>query len=212
MYKIHLCIKYTLHFLQMTTKCDVIRDSANAIMCGLCGEKKSPSCGNIPDAVCTIPGANNVKMRAFALKYKPGSSPLKTQEERVFGLNANLSKEKLLKAYPGLSDADADIGWQDYEECLWSKEGGPGGPFGNKYFKRNDVFALGMQPPYPIGGKTAENAVWKNNTSPIPILFDYVMNPSLLAIVIFVFLVFIYVIIVIAYIKDKNAAKRAVRH
>jgi hypothetical protein len=178
------------------SKCDIIRDAASAASCGLCTSKTRPlGCGDIPMAACSVPTAANSKLQLFDLENRLQQDIVTKAERNVYQMKINTANNDLTKAYKVAADT-ADIDWMDYQFCLWNKRGTPGGPNNNKHFNRLDVMELGMKPVYPIGGKTATTAFWKGDTSPLPVLIDYIMNPQLFAIVMFVLLVLIYVAVV----------------
>lgn len=195
----------------MTTKCDIIRDVANATKCGMCAAIASNPAKPVPDgcitfraappaAVCGVPAAANARMKLFARQYSPSNliessaaRAARTQEESIYQGIIQNSEKNLATAYPAAAAGAAAISWPDFEKCLWNKNGTPGGFNGNKYFARNDATQLGMSPEYPLGGKTAEHTIWKagGSPSPLPLTVDYVTNPDMFAIVMFALLVII---------------------
>ena len=202
-----------------TTKCSIIRDTATAMQCGLCSGKPVGCPASVPAAVCSVPSAANDSMSLFAARYNPSNLFLSaadktalTQEEKNYQSGIQASATQLAAAYPNAAPGATTITWPDFERCLWTPQGLPGGPFNNKYFMRNDVQTLGMQPTYPIGKTFAQGVLWKNmqHPSPVPVSVDYVMNPDLAVIIIFALLVIIFAVLIWqAYRDAKSAPYRA---
>jgi hypothetical protein len=189
----------------MSSKCDIINDTSNAMSCGLCTSKTRPlGCGNISKAVCSVPGAANAKMQLFALEHKFNRTDILLPEEKIYNMKVQSSKEALAKAYPAVKDVD--ISWPDFELC----QNANAGTRDVQYFNRVDLAEMGMDPVYPIGGKTAGNLFWKDDKSPIPVFIDYIMNPQLFVIVIFIFLVLVYTIMILSVRYRGRLARAAV--
>ena len=187
------------------TKCDVIRDTANAVTCGMCNAltsgKPIPLGCEIngkfpPNAVCSIPTTANVRMKLFAAKYNPSNLFMDTlnkdvliQTEKDYESDIFTTETDLANAYQ--SNDITNISWPDVEMCLWNKSGDPGGPNNNVYFERNDAQLLGMQSAYPIGGTFLENSIWKlgGKPSPVPLNVDYLINPDLFIIILIIILI-----------------------
>lgn len=182
-----------------TTKCDILRDVARANMCGMCTASANCGTSTPPSAVCNVANIANAKMKLFASQYSPANlyassvnKAIRTQEEKIYQGIIQKGEADLKAAYPTAPAEATVIEWSDFEHCLWNKDGTAGGNNKNVYFKRDDAVQLGMAPVYPIGGSTIANVIWKGPTSPIPLAVDYLMNPDLFTILMFVLLVIIF--------------------
>lgn len=219
----------------MTTKCDIVRDMVAATTCGLCTSKACKATADCPDgqvcqggtcvgrpalcppglsaAVCAIPEAANVRMALFANRYSPASAFAKgankaerTLEERDYVTAIQKAELDLAAAYPGAPSPATNISWPDMEKCLWTKGGSKAGAYNNVYFRRNDLASFGMKPRYPVGGAAAKGVVWRQDASPLPTAVDYVANPDLAVILVFVFLVIVFAALIYAAYKRKKRA------
>ena len=196
-----------------TTKCDIIRDVATATSCGMCTALAATPPRPIPAgcaaadgrtppaAACAVTVAANTRMKLFDERYSPvglfGSATSKkaralTEKDYVTAIDR--AEKGLAAAYPTAPAAAAEIGWPDFQGCLWNRSGQRGGPNNNVYFGRGDLTQLGMMPVYPLGGEFAQNSIWKvgKAPSPVPVKVDYLMNPDLFTIVVLVFLVIVF--------------------
>jgi len=109
---------------------------------------------------------------------------------KVENLNNSITnkRDKLNDAYPDAQPGAVDITWADIAKC---KKLGD-----TELIGRHGVLKIGMKPTYPIGGKFAQDKVWTPDNNPIPIAVDYIMNPDLFTIIVFMLLVIIFGVIV----------------
>ena len=189
------------------TKCDIIRDYASANMCGLCvtnsdgSQRAAPSsCGDIPRAVCGIPAAANAKMYILGQTFFAKNTSVNTDE-------INIYKKIISDCDTGLTAAYGfgDISWPDFQNCLWNTNGSPGGTNQNKYFTREDILELGMNPSHPVGGTAAAGKLWPAATSPLPVSVDYIANPDLFAIMLIILLVCIAGVLIYLRLRLRTA-------
>lgn len=222
-----------------TTQCDVIRDFAAAWACGLCAGRacsadsdclEGQTCAggactgrpaNCPaglsPALCAVPDAANKRMALFADRYDPATAfmsetegAILAQEERDLMTGIQADEAGLAAAYPGAAPGATTIGWQDFNYCLWNPAGTPGGAFNNRYFERNDAQSFGMKPVYPVGGALAEGTLWPfPKASPVPLAADYVANPDL--VVIFIFVLLVVILAILLFKARRSAASAAAR-
>ncbi len=207
----------------MTTKCDIIRDSANAASCGMCralgdGAAVPDGClrlDPVPKASsCRVPGAANTRLYLFAAQVAPPVFGQANREACALTI-ANYSKnianteQSLMDDY-GVDEATASIAWPDYQRCLWNTDGLPGGQLGHKYFDRADANMQGLHPSYPLGGDLASHLLWKDglHPGPMPLTVDYLMNPDLFTILLLAFLVVLLGVLVWKAIRDTRRADR----
>jgi hypothetical protein len=202
-------LKYSLR-RAMATKCDIIRDVGVASSCGMCealrGAAPIPAGCLIggrtpPAAACSVASMANSRMALFGSQYSPANlvegavdRAARTLVEKNYLTAIDAAEKELAIAYPQAAPGAAAVGWPDFERCLWNRDGQKGGGNGNVYFRRNDLTGpsgFGMAPTYPVGGGFAKNLIWKAGgvPSPVPLGVDYVMNPDLFAMLMFVILV-----------------------
>lgn len=171
--------------------CDILNDAQTAQTCGLCSGTPS-NCGNIDPAVCLVSNSANADMQLFAIRYSPTGAldPTTTKASEQALMYKKAQNNLLLKAaYPAAEDVD--IKWYDFHKCG---------------LNRSDALTMGMSPVWPIGGKKLYGDIWKvenhnDEPAPIPLLFDYIMNPDLV-ILMFILIIVIFVgYILIAYRK-----------
>jgi hypothetical protein len=223
-----------------TTKCDIIRDFVAANACGLCTLRscstasqcfpgqacvggqcvgRPTACAeNISNVVCNIPNAANARMAVFADKYNPATlvasradRAQRELEQRDYASAILATEMGLAAAYPNAASADTNISWPDFERCLHNRRGTAEGAFNDRYFGRADIIGLGMKPVHPIGGNIASGSIWKPpKVSFFSVKADYIANPDMTAILIFVFIIIVFIItfFVIRRMR-KNARARA---
>lgn len=190
------------------SKCDIIRDSANAISNNSC------SGANMP-VICEVSNMANSKMALFKAKYNPvaivetGVAKLiRDREVQIYNNQIETSRAKLAAAYPTAPTNATDINWQDHTLCLWDPSGAPGGMLGNeKYITRLDLTSQ-MAPKYMIGGNTMANKVWKYGMSPMSINTDYIMNPDLAVILIITFIMLVFIGLTVAMLTKKSSGAK----
>ena len=225
----------------MASKCDIIRDAVAAAACGLCNPRACGPGGACPagqtctggmcvgrpaacpeglsTALCGVPGAANARMALFSDQYDPvnlfagaARRAETTLAERIRVTQLRATERAVAGAYPGAAPGAARISWPDYEACLWTPSGAKAGPFGNVYFRRNDLQAFGMAPTYPVGGVFAQGAVWRPpKASPLPVAVDYAMNPDLAAILLFAFFVVLLAALLYRAYRDTKAGPERAR-
>jgi type II secretory pathway pseudopilin PulG len=164
--------------------------------------------------VCAVPGAANKRMLLFATQYSPANLLMSAEDRAVRAqVESDLetgiasAEDGLAAAYP--AGTPTDISWPDFEYCLWNTTGAPGGPFGNKYFGRNDAESFGMSPDYPIGKTLASGTVWKYpRASPLPTTVDYLMNPDLAVVAILAFILLVVAALFVAASADEKKKRR----
>lgn len=185
------------------TKCDIIRDGAQALIGGKCKSKQPKSPQNhgvhgdesIP-AACHITQLATKKDMYFKKKYDPSGlvsgSARMIRKDELGALQNDIDADttRLEREY-GL-DAPTDITWDDFTECLWNPAGYPGGPHSNKYFEREDIKLLGYRPQPLFGAKALEGALPATLASHVPVWLDRVFNPDLAIVLIFVVLVVVF--------------------
>lgn len=209
----------------MATKCDIIRDSANAAACGMCRALGDGSA--VPDgclkldpvpkgSACRVPNAANVRLYLFAAQAAPPAfgANRTAREMMISDYNRSIAdtEQGLMDDY-GVDEATASISWPDYERCLWSPDGVPGGPLSHRYFDRADANMQGLHPTYPLGGALASQLLWKDglHPGPMPLTIDYLMNPSLFTILLLAFLVVLFGVIVWRALRATRRADREER-
>jgi len=206
----------------MATKCDIIRDAANAVGCGMCealgsGKGLPDGClllDRIPKAsACRVPGTANVRLYLFGARVAPPAFGVdrEAREMMIADYNRNIAdtEQGLIDDY-GVDVAAASISWPDYQRCLWDPDGAPGGPLVHKYFDRADAYMQGLHPAYPLGGNLAYRRLWKDSlhAGPLPLTVDYLMNPDLFAILLLALLVVLFGVIVWRALRDTRRADR----
>lgn len=201
-----------------TTKCDIIRDMAAVLNCGLCEGKPTSNCpAGVSPVVCSIPSIANDRMELAALVYNPAN--ILPENKAVFSLSKQNyataiqnSETELGAAYPDAEKGATSVSWPDLEYCLWNLQGTPAGTASNVYFGRKDALDFGMVPPYPVGGTFAQGSIWKpgKKQSPVPLTLDYIANPDLIVIIIFTILVIIFAVLIWkTYQRARGAPRRA---
>lgn len=172
-----------------------------------------------PTAVCQVGQTANTRMSLFTEQYSPAnlfedaaSKAARLQIEKNYQVDIQAAESALTTAYPGAAPGAVTISWPDFEACLWDPAGVPHGDGNNMYFDRQDLMAMGMKPPYPIGGALAENLIWPPGAaaSPVPVAIDYLMNPDLFTILVFALLVIVFAVLMwLAWRSAKNAPNAA---
>ncbi|GFR89416.1 hypothetical protein ElyMa_002542500 [Elysia marginata] len=186
------------------TICNIFREGVRASM------QASTCAGSSPPPECRVLDLATKRDLYIQTKYSPSGFASKTardvRNKELAIIQSNIDDD--VKALQSKYGADAPIDgitWNALTECLWAPNGTPGGPNHNKYFKRNDLVALGYQP-QPALGHAAQKKLPLALTSHIPIWMDHAFGPDLAVIVIFGFLLVIFAALLYSTYKWSKAA------
>jgi hypothetical protein len=177
-----------------TTKCDIIRDFANDVGCGMCTAISMSPPLSPPDRcnknsippLCFMPTLLNTKMAYDMTKLTPPSTA-RTKKLEVMKNIIDQSTDVLKYKYPNALPGATDISWSDLEFC---RSGGT--KSAPKYFTKEDAERLGFSPNYPIGGTLLQGKIFKKK-DPIPMKVNYLINSDLFVIIVFAFLVLLFI-------------------
>jgi len=192
----------------MSTVCDILRDGVRATM------SASACVGSSPSSECYIIDLATKRDMYIQTKYNPaglisGTAQDARNKELSILQNDIDTDIKMIQSKYGANAPTDNITWNTLTECLWNSNGSSGGPNRNKYFKRNDLTALGYQPQPILDVTVFENKLPASFTDKIPIWMDHIFNPGFAVIIIFAFLLLVFTIIMYtAYEWTKNTPVR----
>jgi hypothetical protein len=191
------------------TKCDILRAGAAATA------SKAAGCdGATPQTDCSVMALLAKKDMYIQTKYDPSGLVSKTDRLVRTKVLSNLQGDintltDQIQSRFGKEVPASDLSWGSLTECLLNPDGSPGGGFGNKYYRRNDLESLGYQPRPALGAATLQGKIPAKLTQAIPVWMDHVVNPDLAVILVFAILIIIFgVLMYNAYNWQKGAPAR----
>jgi len=185
-------------------KCNAVRDGVDAEIGGKCSQSSPPG-------ACSVLGYATGRDRYLQAQYDPVSAltdrAVRAGKLKAFQADIAAAAETLQNTY-GAGPPEAE--WKDFTQCLWSPDGGPGGPNGNTYLSRRDLYAAGYQPHPALGGDFLFGELPAPVTDRVPVWLDRVFNPDLAVVVIFAVLVLVFAALIYrAHKWEKKAPLRA---
>lgn len=158
----------------MATSCDIARAAAAAALGGVC-------VGSSPPPACAVLDQATKRDFYFRTEYAPaglasaGSREARARELGDVAADIAADAAAIAAGYGGAPPPT----WAGMTRCLWSPDGSPGGPHGNRYISRDDLTSMGYAPQPLFGGAALAGRAPAAAVAAVPVAVDRLVGPDL---------------------------------